>query len=371
MNAQMGYLPIYYQPTTEEKVIEISKRFLVSESTLYKWNALNSQDIIADKAILVGWLKTNQTQNNIVVVDKKTSYQYTKDDTFSKDIKADYANAKAKVKSAAHQISKGIKTITTPKPKLVTPIVQTENVVVEDTLDVVPAGFASSKSRSLQRTYINTKETVKEGVNKVGTTVNKGITKVTKIVNRGYQQEKLEREARLKAAQLPKKINTEVPVINNTVKQELQTDAEIINNDTTISAKEVASTKDEVDIPKYINENADANIYDLAGSAPKAELNNTASANGKEINPKSGKAITFYSGSEGMHLAITDYAPKDAKILVENKKNGKKIVAKVLGPMNKNSEEEAGLLILLSDTVKKELQPSGENFMVEISLINE
>ncbi len=86
---------------------------------------------------------------------------------------------------------------------------------------------------------------------------------------------------------------------------------------------------------------------------------------------KCGKAITFYSGSEGMHLAITDYAPKDAKILVENKKNGKKIVAKVLGPMNKNSEEEAGLLILLSDTVKKELQPSGENFMVEISLINE
>lgn len=371
MNAQMGYLPIYYQPTIEEKVIEISKRFLVSESTLYKWNALNSQDIIADKAILVGWLKTNQTQNNIVVVGKKTSYQYTKDDTFSKDIKADYANAKAKVKSAAHQISKGIKTITTPKPKLVTPIVQTENVVVEDTLDVVPAGFASSKSRSLQRTYINSKETVKEGVNKVGTTVNKGITKVTKIVNRGYQQEKLEREARLNAAQLPKKINTEVPAINNVAKQELQADAEIINNDTTISAKEVASTKDEVDIPKYINENADANIYDLAGSTPKAELNNTASANGKEINPKSGKAITFYSGSEGMHLAITDYAPKDAKILVENKKNGKKIMAKVLGPMNKNSEEEAGLLILLSDTVKKELQPSGENFMVEISLINE
>ena len=48
--------------------------------------------------------------------------------------------------------------------------------------------------------------------------------------------------------------------------------------------------------------------------------------NGKEINPKSGKAITFYSGSEGMHLAITDYAPKDAKILVENKKNGKNIL---------------------------------------------
>ena len=95
MNAQMGYLPIYYQPTIEEKVIEISKRFLVSESTLYKWNALNSQDIIADKAILVGWLKTNQTQNNIVVVGKKTSYQYTKDDTFSKDIKANKIDLQA------------------------------------------------------------------------------------------------------------------------------------------------------------------------------------------------------------------------------------------------------------------------------------
>jgi hypothetical protein len=393
IGSNQGFVPLFYIADETEKLVDVSRKFLIPEATLYKWNNLKSQSLQFGAALQIGWLKDNQinfaTNTTSKILQSENNLKYEPNRTFKDDIKSDYQNAKKKISKSVNQLGKSIKTITSSKSNqkqttTILPDTIVGNPLVDNTamiaIDSVPVKSnisfpkSSTKKLDLKKGFENTKNEIGKTFTNIGTSINKGIDKIGGTKNKSYQKEQVEKDARIKAESQKLKEQQETKKANLVIESNTKVaDAEIVNNDTKLIEKPI---ENDMEIPKYQKDNEDAVLYEkkekkseevkIVEPKPISTNNNSA----QKINPKSGKAITFYAGAAGFHLAYTDYAPKGSKIIVENKKNGKKIEATVLGPLQKNGQDSEGIFILLSDTVKKDLSPSGENFMVEVYTAN-
>jgi hypothetical protein len=415
--ANQGFVPIYYKTLASDKVADVSRSFLITEAILYKWNQINSQQLAFGQILQVGWLKDNASIFVKKAESKTTVYTdnnliYSPNKTFKDDIKSDYNNAKIKISKTFKNLGTGIKKLTNSTSKLqrasntdtiqnttvasamnsdITTKTNTAKINNSTTIEVDSAAVlatipSKSNTNNFKKGFDNTTKIVGKTFTQIGSSINSGIAKLGGNKNKSYQKEQIEKEARIKLEneKMLAANKATKTMIATTPKKELA-DAEIVNNDVKTTSV-TNDAKEEITIPAYKAENEDAVIYKnekpiqkpIDADKPIKKVSteiveNTSNTikTEKKISPKSGKAITFYAGANGMHLAYTDYAPKGTRILVENKKNGKKIEATVLGSLQKNDDTENGIFILLSDTVKKELNPTGENFLVEISRIAE
>jgi LysM domain len=383
INTQSGYQPIYFMATNNMKVIDVAKQFLITETTLYKWNNFNSQVLQNGQIVLVGYLKVNDFKSNkktevgkqSVDVPELLSDNVSKP-TFQQQVQKEWNATAKKVNKSMTQLATSVKKIAAPKTNTAEKIVSKKQETKPNIANAnVPKSNATMQwnaaTKAVSKTWLKTKANI-----------NDNITKIKKIPITKNNSTSIKTETTV----IQDSITNNTTVISRQ-KENLKVvtaDAEIINNDLVLNGEN--TTADTTEIPVYQKENADASIYLIAENEITKvkvtdEIKRTTVEKSVEkfaekkidktlIIAAKGKAITFYASGQGMHIAYSDYAPIGSMVQVKNMANNKTIEAKIIGALQKNGTADEGIFIILSDTVKKVLEPKNENFIVEVSLLS-
>jgi hypothetical protein len=424
IGANAGFIPLFYKCMETESMQSICRKFLVTESTVSHWNANIQSNIPANTNVQIGWLKvlTNPVAKTAIVNPANNASvpalsNYKPGNTFQEDVKIDYEIAKAKVSATAKKVSSKVQNFFNPSLKInepktpnaaskvstntavnITP--NANNTAVNNTTIVKPVVVETKPKEAVVAKVVNpnakpsASTVIQKNVQQAGAAVNKTANQVGTFLSKTAKQagDGIKNTAnKMTAKPVPAQPTISVKKVEEPSIEIKKEEVEVVKN-----TEIFEPVKEDIKMVESNTQNNGASIYELAAGSKKSEEiievkavdNNTGivakvkktevpvvvkpivkQAEKKILKTANGKAITFYMGGMGSHFAYTDFAPKDSKIIVTNKRNGKQVEATVMGPLRKDSETEEGIFILLSDTVKKILQPSDENFMVEVSLV--
>jgi hypothetical protein len=377
------YEPVFFKAENNETMLQICKRFLLSENTLRAWNVKNNN---SDATIMqVGWLKCGGAANEAVnakVYDyynpsASNKYGYKKED-FKRDVKNVTGGItktfKPKSKKTANADTFASKE-NIPEPEAA----QATNVKGPTTSTKKDRAAAIKKKSSDVQEEVS--GDVKEGWQQIKGGVGKAGTWIKK------QTKSIKPNDNTKKVQPKDATNNDNDLVKEVIdyKQEVtETNSEATNND--LPSGEDTTISDAIDVAVSAPDEAASVAEEAANAAEEAAkiaIEHVKEAAAKEpdvettkinvtnvIELQKGSATWFYSGGLGSTYGIfTNVAPKGTLLKVFCEASNKTITAKVLGTLNKSDIEE-GTMFIIGDNAKAALGASSKVIEVSVSDAN-
>jgi hypothetical protein len=398
------YVPLFYKVLQSESLIAICKKFIIPESSIYRWNNLQSANLNTNDVLLVGWLRfgnataaiaTNNTDETKKTVGE-TKQNFAKGfENVGQKFNTTLSKIGGKIKATSNSILKP-KTATV-SDKIVPPVITEvpKQKVENNTLSHIKKGAAS------------TAITINKGLKNIGTSISKTTSKITGNMGTAYQRErasyyKIKTQDSLdKLAIENKKYNAPIKTITteNSIGLDIE-NKDVTSNNTSKLNTTIPDTETQKDT------STSTALYGLAGitetatnTKTQAELNdeklleeseklaeqknkitttesqvkptqeNSITIN-KNLNYVSGKASWFYAGTlDKDYFVFTNVGIKNSDVAIVNPTNGISIIAKVMGALTE-AEVASGLKLLLSDNAKSALNCIENKPTLKIALLN-
>jgi hypothetical protein len=392
-----AYLPLFYKVPQDASLISVCKIFIIPESSIYRWNNLQSSNLKTNDVLLVGWLRYGNATNTIAKnapIDGKNTTEENKQN-FAKG----FENVGQKFNTTLSKMGNTIKTTTNnilkPKKEIVTNKVDAPIIIEKPTVK-----SENNTLSNIKKGAATTAITINKGLKNIGKSISNTTSKITGNVGSAYQRERAS-YYKIKTQDSLDKIAIEN---KNVLKSK-----ELINNNVGIDIenKDVITTKDSkaviptTTIDKVTDTAVNNALYGLAGIAEsaatiktQAEINDEKLLEegeklaeekskitfvetpvkkiteiNKNLNYVSGKASWFYAGTlDTDYYVFTNVGAKNSEVQIVNPANGTAITAKIMGALTE-AEIATGLKLLISDNAKNALGCSENKPTLKIALL--
>jgi hypothetical protein len=367
------YIPLLHTAEEGESLTTIARHYIVSETSLMRWNNKTTVATTPEELILVGWIrfgnKTTSFSKSAPATDSRIS-------TVKQDVTNTVKTVGTKVGSAAKEVTQA----KLPRPSILDSTQKAFKNLGKD----INAGF----------------NVVNERFKKLQDNVTTRSTKLTQNVQTSYARERakrlradsIARDQRQTQKQASKKVNIGAAVVVEETR-----DASTQGEQTTPEG-EAAPEAAAPEVPVVVDEQDASSLYDIgstsavvadsAVSAPSevdeatALIEQAEKAYQQQQQTKQAKAATFkvknekpcvagwfYSGELGSdYILITNMYPVGKEVRISNPTTGASVVAVVSGKLQPE-ELKSGITALISSSAQTALGTSDNQAKLSIAEI--
>ncbi|MFM2386858.1 MAG: hypothetical protein RL660_1615 [Bacteroidota bacterium] len=366
------YIPLLHTAEEGESLTTIARHYIVSETSLMRWNNKTTVATVPEELILVGWIrfgnKTTSFSKSAPATDSRIS-------TVKQDVSNTVKSVSTKVGSAAKEVTQA----KLPRPSILDSTQKAFKNLGKD----INAGF----------------NVVNERFKKLQDNVTTRSTKLTQNVQTSYAKERAKRMRADSIARVQRQVQ-------NQASKQVNSGAAVVVEEKQDAASQGVQTTPEgeaapeaaaPEVPVVVDEEDASSLYDIgstsppadsAGSAPSevdeatALLEQAEQAYQQQQQTKQAKAATFkvknekpcvagwfYSGELGTdYILITNMYPVGKEVRISNPTTGASVVAVVSGKLQPE-ELKSGITALLSSSAQTALGTSDNQAKLSIAEI--